>query len=1008
MVAESDFQNILQSHNFVGSNNPNTTQITNSDNDDRKELDQNSSGTYQVYYQILSGISDLNALGYYNIGDREYTAAPNGSDVGVTNAYQLDAISYVLNSSTYGVSFADVANINFNSGSSSTSDIIFGSTTSGSDLTSSDSAYEYDVSESSDELKHGDIWLNQDASHVWDSSGAGSAANWTMMHEIGHSLGLGHTDSDPSIDSHKYSIMSYNLMAGMDPAGADNEVTPFGLQLLDIAAIQHLYGTNWDTRSGDTTYSKMTAFDSDRPNDAFIYTIWDGEGNDTIDASGYFTRAIINLNEGAFSSIGFDPNFGDAVDNVAIAYKAEIENAIGTSRNDTIIGNDLANEITGNNGDDILIGGEGNDIIYGGGDEDTITGGAGDDELHGGADNDTFIYNLGDGHDTIKNAVSNGDDTLQFGTGINSVNTTSEKVGDDFIITVSDGGTIAFEDYFANQTETTAEIEFSDANTLTLKSGTDFDDFISGGSGFDWLYGGAGNDHMSLNGYGAGSSRAYGGSGDDTLFASAGGGFQHYLYGQDGDDTFNFTGSGGSNYGTITAYGGIGNDFFGSITSIVDVNIYGEGGNDIITVDNDSALIEYNAYGGSGNDTYTRAGLRGVDAEVTTLHESSGIDSLYFRADLDLVDFGFTKDNLDLIIVEAANGNEAITIANYFASDNNKIEFIHTDDGDKTFDLISITDSLFGVTLQGTSGNDIINGTSNEELIIGSLGDDVIDGGTGVDTIDYSNASNAVNVSLLNGTATGSGNDTITNVENILGSDYDDYLQGHNAFSSTINGGAGNDTILGQDGDDILYGGTGNDHITGFGGDDTAYGEDGNDTLIGSGGNDILDGGAGADDLKGRDGDDTLRGGAGNDLIRGENGNDILYGDDGADFLWGGAGNDTIVGSGSRDWLRGEAGADTFVFESSTAFNDLDFLKDFSITDNDVLDLSDVLIGYDPLTDAISDFVAFTDNGTHSFLRVDADGAANGTDFTNIIARIDNVTGLDETTLETNGNLIGA
>ena len=268
---------------------------------------------------------------------------PNGNDPAVVNVHQLSALSYALNSSIWGASFSDVANVSFVQGNENTANIVFGATTSGGtpphDITSSDAAYELDSSTGWDELKHGDIWLNADSSFVWDLSDTGTLSYFTAMHELSHSLGLEDTINtsiaNSVVDSQKYTIMSYKLLDGMNPGVSPNtEVTPFGLQLLDIAAIQAIYGTNWDTRSEDNTqYSKMTAFAFSHPNDAFIYTIWDGGGNgDTIDASGYVDGVKIDLREGHFSSIGkaADTTYagsrgtGLADDNVAIAYKAQI------------------------------------------------------------------------------------------------------------------------------------------------------------------------------------------------------------------------------------------------------------------------------------------------------------------------------------------------------------------------------------------------------------------------------------------------------------------------------------------------------------------------------------------------------------------------------------------------------------------------------------------------------------------------------------------------------------
>ncbi|WP_253186650.1 Ig-like domain-containing protein [Aeromonas sp. YN13HZO-058] len=131
-----------------------------------------------------------------------------------------------------------------------------------------------------------------------------------------------------------------------------------------------------------------------------------------------------------------------------------------------------------------------------------------------------------------------------------------------------------------------------------------------------------------------------------------------------------------------------------------------------------------------------------------------------------------------------------------------------------------------------------------------------------------------------------------------------------NDKADVLIGGDGNDILFGQGGDDFLFGGAGNDILFGGSGNDTLYGESGNDTLYGGSGNDTLFGGIG---------DDTLSGGLGNDTLVGGLGNDILKGDSGADtFIW--LKGDTEVGKVAKDYI-----------------------VDFSKSEGDKLDLSDLL-----------------------------------------------------------------
>jgi glucose/arabinose dehydrogenase len=157
-------------------------------------------------------------------------------------------------------------------------------------------------------------------------------------------------------------------------------------------------------------------------------------------------------------------------------------------------------------------------------------------------------------------------------------------------------------------------------------------------------------------------------------------------------------------------------------------------------------------------------------------------------------------------------------------------------------------------TLKGVGGNDILKGEGGTDKLYGGPGDDTLDGGNGPDTANFSEALAAINASLTSNMATGEGSDTLTGVENLVGSTYNDTLTGSVA-NNTINARGGADTVSGGDGADRLTGGpsndtmhgdSGHDSVTGGIGADKLYGEDGDDTVNsqdGVGGNDSLDGG---------------------------------------------------------------------------------------------------------------------------------------------------------------------
>ncbi|MFD1344800.1 CAP domain-containing protein [Litorisediminicola beolgyonensis] len=114
----------------------------------------------------------------------------------------------------------------------------------------------------------------------------------------------------------------------------------------------------------------------------------------------------------------------------------------------------------------------------------------------------------------------------------------------------------------------------------------------------------------------------------------------------------------------------------------------------------------------------------------------------------------------------------------------------------------------------------------------------------------------------------------------LTGGSADETLEGNDG-DNVIDGGAGDDTINTGKGDDAAEGGAGRDKIKGQKGDDTLSGGDDNDKLIGQGGNDTLLGGAGRDKLKGGGGRDRLEGGADNDVVIGQKGSDIFVFRDG-------------------------------------------------------------------------------------------------------------------------------
>ncbi len=223
---------------------------------------------------------------------------------------------------------------------------------------------------------------------VIDSSGdynAGSYGYFTILHEIGHAVGLDHTHEGrytlaSHMDSTAETVMSYNY-----------DHTAHGLQSLDHAALQTLYGdqvvsTGWSL-SHNAQKSRLDA---------------DGSGGND------FFSVPVTVNEGAIAT----KVMGAAGNDVIEGHNA-VDLLRGNQGDDSLSGNGGADRLRGGSGDDAIYGGAGNDFIHGGTGSDTIYGGGGNDVALGGALDDV-LYGQ-DGNDELSGLLNH--DTLDGGAG---------------------------------------------------------------------------------------------------------------------------------------------------------------------------------------------------------------------------------------------------------------------------------------------------------------------------------------------------------------------------------------------------------------------------------------------------------------------------------------------------------------------------------------------------------------------------------------------------------------
>lgn len=470
--------------------------------------------------------------------------------------------------------------------------------------------------------------------------------------------------------------------------------------------------------------------------------IWGGAGNDTIDGGAGADQI--------FGGDGLDiASYADATAAVTVSLDGSVT-ATGDAAGDVF---NSIEGLQGSNFADTLVGGSGDDLLIGGQGADTLKGGQG---------NDTYLYNSGDGADTIDDA-GGAADVLSLGPGIGLKDITfARSTGQhlDLYLTIG-GAKITIKNVTTTGVVETLQLadglvaNLGSVKISTSEASTSGDDLLIGGANADSLNGGAGNDVIFG---GAGNDTLIGGAGNDIL--EGGAGADSFDGGTD-DLTLGNAPVGANPYGDTIRYA--------SSTAAVQVNLGartfagGDAAGDTVTVDGSGNATVENITGSMFGDTLTG------DSRGNRLNGLDGND-----------------------IIHGAGGDDVI-------SGGAGVDYLYGDDGADALSGGDGDDYLYGGLgndiLAGDAGNDVLYG-DNDRTSAGG-GNDTLSGGDGDDTL-YG----------------GSGDDTLT------GDAGNDTLHGDDG-NDILSGGDGNDTLYGNDGNDTLTGGAGNDSLNGGAGDDT-------------------------------------------------------------------------------------------------------------------------------------------------------------------------------------------
>jgi Ca2+-binding RTX toxin-like protein len=619
--------------------------------------------------------------------------------------------------------------------------------------------------------------------------------------------------------------------------------------------------------------------------------------------------------------------------------------AIGSDKNESLVGNNEANFLDGNLGDDTLVGGSANDYLRGGDDyptsglefatglgHDSLVGGAGDDTLDGGYGKDTLLGGAGndllDGGDLVYL-----DNSFYSGADLFITDRLVGGAGNDTYI-VDSAGDVVVEAAGEGTDEVQAHASFTlPANVEKLVllgdsalrgTGNTLANALTGNSSANTLSGGSGNDTLNP---GTGVDVVKGDGGSDLLLidwsALAGATITSSVR-ADG------TGSAASYSGSYTAKNSAG-DVLSSVAfdGIESVRLNGK-------------LVDLNASPAAPGITIKRASSEAFTTETGgAVQYSVVLDTAPFEnvtlqftssdpgeGKINTPSLRFTPQNWatpqtltiegvddyldDDDVAYSVNGKVVTGDLNYNRLTIRRINLVNNDDGEDT-----------PVNFKGTSEVDYFTGKNGNDIIYGAADQDRLSGGRGDDQI-YGEQDN----------------------DRLYGELGEDEMYGGYG-DDMLDGGEGQDTLFGEQGRDTLIGGAGNDYLDGGFLNDSMSGGAGNDTyFVDSAGDVINDLGASSDvdtvlviqtisytlpanvenasvtasgdsNLTGNTLNNALTGNADKNVLDGGVGDDKLSGGLGADSLLGGTGNDWIAGGAGSDTVRGGAGVDLADFAAA-------------------------------------------------------------------------------------------